>query len=46
MRLAARIIYKPFGIIAGIVAGLLSKKLFNVVWSQIDDEEPPKATTE
>lgn len=46
MRLAARILYAPFGIIAGIVAGLLSKKLFTAVWGQISDEEPPNATTE
>ena len=41
-----KLIYKPFGIIAGILAGFLSKKLFEWVWSKIDDEEPPKPTTE
>ena len=41
-----KLIYKPFGIIAGILAGFLSKKLFEWVWSKIDDQEPPKPTTE
>ena len=40
-----RLLYKPFGIVFGIVAGLLSKKLFERVWQLIDDEEPPDATT-
>ena len=39
------LIYKPFGIVLGILAGLLGKKLFDFVWTKIDDEEPPKATT-
>ena len=41
-----KLIYKPFGIILGIVAGLLGKKVFDFVWTKIDDEDPPKATTE
>ena len=46
MRLLVTIIYKPLGIIMGIAAGLLSKRVFNFVWSKVDDEDPPKATTE
>ena len=30
----------------GILAGLLGRRIFNFVWSRIDDEDPPKATTE
>jgi Protein of unknown function (DUF4235) len=41
-----KLIYKPFGIIFGILAGFLSKKLFDWIWSKFDDEEPPEATTE
>ena len=41
-----KLIYKPFGIILGIIAGLLGKKTFNKVWEKIDDEDPPKATTQ
>ena len=40
------VIYKPFGILLGILAGLVGKRIFNVVWTKIDDEDPPKATTE
>lgn len=40
-----KLIYKPFGIIFGILAGFLSKKVFEAVWGVFDNEEPPKATT-
>jgi hypothetical protein len=41
-----KLIYKPFGLLAGIVAGLLARRVFTVVWGAIDDHEPPEATTE
>ena len=37
------LIYKPFGIILGILGGLVGKKLFDFAWTKIDDEEPLKA---
>ena len=40
-----KLIYKPFGIILGLLAGFASKKLFDVVWGIFDNEEPPKPTT-
>lgn len=40
-----KLLYKPFGIVVGIVAGLLSKKLFDLIWARIDDQDPPKANT-
>ncbi|HEY3187781.1 MAG TPA: DUF4235 domain-containing protein [Solirubrobacteraceae bacterium] len=40
-----KLLYKPFGIVFGIVAGLLSRKLFEAVWGIFDKEEPPKPTT-
>jgi hypothetical protein len=40
------LIYKPIGIFLGIVAGLLGKRIFNFAWTKIDDEDPPKGTTE
>jgi hypothetical protein len=43
---AMKIIYKPFGIVLGLLAGLISQKLFNAVWGIFDKEEPPKPTTE
>ncbi|MDP9347128.1 MAG: DUF4235 domain-containing protein [Actinomycetota bacterium] len=41
-----KLIYKPFGIIIGLLAGFASKKLFSVVWGIFDEEEPPKPTTQ
>jgi hypothetical protein len=40
------LIYKPFGIVLGILAGLAGRRLFDFVWTKIDDEEPPEPTTE
>jgi len=40
------IMYKPFGIIAGILAGLVSKRVFKAIWGKIDEEEAPKPNTE
>jgi len=41
-----KLLYKPFGIVLGILAGLIARKLFDRVWALIDDEDPPKPTTE
>jgi hypothetical protein len=40
-----KLIYKPFGIVLGILAGIMGKKLFEALWSYIDEAEPPKPTT-
>jgi hypothetical protein len=40
-----KLIYKPFGLIFGIIAGALSTKLFDAIWARIDDEQPPTPTT-
>jgi hypothetical protein len=36
-----KLLFLPFSITAGLIAGFLSKKLFEAVWGAIDDEEPP-----
>ena len=41
-----KLIYKPFGIVFAILAGFLSKKLFEALWGVLDKEEPPKPTTQ
>lgn len=41
-----RLVYKPFGLVAGIAGGLVARRLFNAAWGAIDDEEPPEPTTE
>jgi Protein of unknown function (DUF4235) len=38
-----KFIFMPFSIIAGILAALIGKKMFDVAWGLIDDEEPPVA---
>jgi hypothetical protein len=40
------LIYKPFGFILGILAGLLGRRLFNLAWTRVDEEDPPHGTTE
>ncbi|HEX5901076.1 MAG TPA: DUF4235 domain-containing protein [Solirubrobacteraceae bacterium] len=40
-----KLIYKPFGIIFGFLAGMVAKKVFEAVWGIFDNEEPPKPTT-
>jgi hypothetical protein len=37
----AKLLFIPFSIAAGLIAGLVGKKLFNGLWGVIDDEEPP-----
>jgi len=36
-----KLLFIPFSIISGLIAGFLSKKLFEAVWGAIDDQEPP-----
>ncbi|MCW2968721.1 MAG: hypothetical protein JWM71_2493 [Solirubrobacteraceae bacterium] len=42
-----KLLYKPFGIVLGVIAGLLGRRLFTVIWGRIDPEhdEPPEAKT-
>jgi Protein of unknown function (DUF4235) len=40
------LIYKPIGFVLALFAALLGRKLFDFVWTKVDDEEPPEATTE
>jgi hypothetical protein len=38
-------LYKPIGIILGLLGGILGRQVFNQVWGRIDQEEPPSPTT-
>jgi uncharacterized protein DUF4235 len=38
-------IYKPIGLIMGLLSALVAKRIFNFAWTKIDDEDPPKGTT-
>jgi hypothetical protein len=37
----AKVLFIPVSIIGGLIAGFLSKKIFDQVWGLIDKEEPP-----
>jgi hypothetical protein len=39
----SKVLFLPVSIGSGLVAGLIGKKVFGVIWGLIDDEEPPKA---
>ncbi len=36
-----KLLFIPFSIAAGLLAGLVGKKLFELIWGAIDDQEPP-----
>jgi hypothetical protein len=36
-----KLLFAPFSITGGIIAGFIGKKLFDQVWGLIDEEEPP-----
>ena len=36
-----RILFAPFSIAGGLLAGLAATKLFEFIWARFDDEEPP-----
>jgi Protein of unknown function (DUF4235) len=37
----SKLLFAPFSIMAGLIAGFLGKKLFEQVWGLIDEDEPP-----
>jgi Protein of unknown function (DUF4235) len=37
-----RFAFVPIGIASGLLAGQISKKLFDLIWSAFDDEEAPR----
>jgi Protein of unknown function (DUF4235) len=36
-----KFVFMPISIIAGLIAGFFSKKVFDQLWGLIDEEEPP-----
>lgn len=36
------LLFAPIAIGAGLIAGQMSKKLFDLVWSKVSDEEAPR----
>lgn len=41
-----KILYKPFGIIAGMIGARLARGVFKAIWGTIDHAAPPRASTE
>lgn len=37
-----KLLFIPFSVIAGIIAGALSKKTFETLWGVLDDHEAPE----
>jgi hypothetical protein len=38
-----KFLFLPFSIVSGLIAGFLSKKIFEGVWRLVDEEEAPEA---
>ena len=38
-----KLMFLPVSIGSGLLAGLIGKKMFQLIWGAIDDEEAPKA---
>ena len=38
-----KFLFIPFSIISGLLAGFVGKKIFDQLWSVVDDEEPPES---
>ena len=41
-----KLLYRPFGIIAALISARLARRLFKTVWARIDQQAPPRASTE
>jgi hypothetical protein len=37
-----KLIFTPFGIAVGLLAGIVGRKIFEQIWGLIDKDEPPK----
>jgi hypothetical protein len=37
-----KLLFIPFSVVSGLVAGLAGKKVFEQLWGVIDDREPPE----
>lgn len=39
----SKVMFLPISVGGGLLAGLVGKKLFGIIWGVIDDQEPPSA---
>ena len=40
-----KLLYKPFAILGGVLAGFLARRIFDRIWALFDKDDPPGATT-
>jgi hypothetical protein len=40
-----RLLYKPFAIIAGLIASRIGRSVFRKLWAKVDDVPPPRPGT-
>jgi hypothetical protein len=40
------VLFRPIGMIAGLLAGLLARRIFDQAWKVIDAEDPPEPDVE
>ena len=40
------VLFRPMGLIAGLAAGMIARKIFEKGWSAFNDEEPPSPEQE
>ena len=38
-----KLLFIPFSVVGGLIAGFLGKRIFEQIWGLIDDQEPPEA---
>jgi Protein of unknown function (DUF4235) len=38
-----KLLFLPVGIVGGLLAGFIGKKIFDQAWGLIEDQEPPEA---
>lgn len=36
------LVFRPVGIVTGLLAGVVGKKIFELIWKLIDDEDAPE----
>jgi hypothetical protein len=36
-----KLIFTPFSIVLGLIAGMVGSKIFEKIWGLVDEEEPP-----
>jgi Protein of unknown function (DUF4235) len=40
-----KFLYKPFGLIAGLIAARIGRSAFKSLWAKLDEADPPDPTT-